>query len=82
MEKLCRMLKHVYYIGGWDMPKFVEKTFADDSQTIKFVPGRFSPWRVSHYIVIPYFLVIRRMSLISAYSLLSACYFVDLSTRY
>ena len=31
---------------------------------------------------IPYFLVIRRISLISAYSLLSACYFVGLSTRY
>ena len=28
------------------------------------------------------FLVIRRISLISAYSLLSACYFVGLSTRY
>ena len=33
-------------------------------------------------IAIPYFLVIRRISLISAYSLLSACYFVGLSTRY
>ena len=31
---------------------------------------------------LPYFLVIRRISLISAYSLLSACYFVGLSTRY
>ena len=33
-------------------------------------------------IILPYFLVIRRISLISAYSLLSACYFVGLSTRY
>ena len=33
-------------------------------------------------IAILYFLVIRRISLISAYSLLSACYFVGLSTRY
>jgi hypothetical protein len=34
--------------------------------------------------LIPYFLVIniRRISLIIAYSLLSACYFVGLSTRY
>ena len=31
---------------------------------------------------LPYFLVIRRISLISAYSLLSACYFVGLSTCY
>ena len=33
-------------------------------------------------IVVPYFLVIRRIPLISAYSLLRACYFVGLSTRY
>ena len=31
--------------------------------------------------MIPYFLVIRRILLISAYSLLSACHFPDLSTR-
>ena len=31
---------------------------------------------------IPYFLVIRRILLISAYLLLSACHFPDLSTRY
>ena len=31
---------------------------------------------------IPYFLVIRRISLISVYSLISACYFAGLTTRY